>query len=716
MTNGPDGTDHLQGYAVPKDTHPGEQTNLAKIPISRVGNNKMENRHSEAHGQPADVVIRRPEKAATGQGPISINQSGNIESRGLDGTGQGPRRREATGQGPITVTHDGNSESRGLNGTGQGPKKHEATGQGPISVTQGGNIESRGLLIGTGQGPKRHEANGQGPTSVTQGGNSESRGLDGTGQGPRRHEATGQGPISINQSGNIESRGLIGIGQGPKKHEDTGQGPITVTQDGNSESRGLNGIGQGPKGHEAKGQGPITVTQDGNSESRGLNGIGQGPKGHEAKGQGPISVTQDGNSESRGLNGIGQGPKGHEAKGQGPISVTQGGNSESGGLNSTGQGPKGQEVTGQGPISVIQDGNVESEGRNRIGQGPKDGVEQPVTTATESKDDCRDTHKVTGQGPSSITLGGNSEFRGLFIAGQGPASTTNEGDLVVSDESDETTVAIDWVKSRVLNTVAVERDDGIKRPHSGQITLLKEVPTWKERCLGEALEWHGGLAEKISLWRGDITALQVDVVVNAAKSSLLGGGGVDGAIHRVAGPGLRDECATLNGCSVGEAKITGAHGLPAKHVIHTVGPRSGDEELIHCYQSCFSICEERNLQTIAFPCISTGHFGFPKERAAHLAVGTVKEILATGSPNIERVIFCVFTADDVEIYERVLHEYFPVDPVSEGEPVARRGVPYISGVYIEGMVQGIEANFTVDTGATITMMSRDVYERIPENQ
>ena len=178
---------------------------------------------------------------------------------------------------------------------------------------------------------------------------------------------------------------------------------------------------------------------------------------------------------------------------------------------------------------------------------------------------------------------------------------------------------------------------------------------------------------------------------------------------------LRDECATLNGCSVGEANITGAHGLPAKHVIHTVGPRSGDEKLIHCYQSCFSICEERNLQTIEFPCISTGHFGFPKERAAHLAVGTVKEILASGSSNIERVIFCVFTADDVEIYEWVLHEYFPVDPVSEGEPVARRGVPYISGVYIEGMVHRIEANFTVDTGATITMMSRDVYERIPEN-
>ena len=425
----------------------------------------------------------------------------------------------------------------------------------------------------------------------------------------------------------------------------------------------------------------------------------------ETTGQGPISVTQGGNMESRGLNGTGQGPKGHEATGQGPISVTQDGNSESRGLNSTGQGPKGHEATGQGPIS---------EGCNRIGQGPKDGVEQPVTTATESKDDCRDTHKVTGQGPSSINIGGNRESRGLYIAGQGPASTTNEGDLVVSDESDETTVAIDRVKSRVLNTVAVERDDGIKRAHSGQITLLKEVPTWKERCLGEALEWHGGLAEKIALWRGDITALQVDAVVNAAKSSLLGGGGVDGAIHRVAGPGLRDECATLNGCSVGEAKITGAHGLPAKHVIHTVDPRSGDEELIHCYQSCFSICAERNLQTIAFPCISTGHFGFPKEQAAHLAVGTVKEILATGSPNIERVIFCVFTADDVEIYERVLHEYFPVDPVSEGEPVARRGVPYISGVYIEGMVQGIEANCTVDTGATITMMSRDVYERIPE--
>ena len=196
-----------------------------------------------------------------------------------------------------------------------------------------------------------------------------------------------------------------------------------------------------------------------------------------------------------------------------------------------------------------------------------------MAIATEFKDDCRDIHKVTGQGPSWITLGGNSECRGLFIAGQGPASTTtSEGDLVVSDESDETIVANDWVKSRVLNTVLVERDDGIKRPHSEQITLLNEVPTWKERCRGEALKWHGGLAKKISLWRGDITGLHVDAVVNTAKSSLLGGGGVDGAIHRVAGPGLQDECATLNGYSVGEAKITGAHGLPARHVIHTVGP------------------------------------------------------------------------------------------------------------------------------------------------
>ena len=244
------------------------------------------------------------------------------------------------------------------------------------------------------------------------------------------------------------------------------------------------------KRHEAKGQGPISVTQDGNSESRGLNGTGQGPRVGARQ---PITPPAETRDECEHL---------HKATGQGPISVTQGGNIESMGLNGTGQGPKGHEATGQGPISVIQDGNVESEGRNRIGQGPKDGVEQPVTTATESKDDCRDTHKVTGQGPSSITLGGNSESRGLFIAGQGPASTTNEGDLVVSDESDETTVAIDWVKSRVLNAVAVERDDGIKRPHSGQITLLKEVPTWKERCLGEALEWHGGLAEKISLWRG----------------------------------------------------------------------------------------------------------------------------------------------------------------------------------------------------------------------
>ena len=190
---------------------------------------------------------------------------------------------------------------------------------------------------------------------------------------------------------------------------------------------------------------------------------------------------------------------------------------------------------------------------------------------------------------------------------------TSEGVLVVYDESDETTVVIDWSRARCSTLWRLcEEDDGIKEPYSEQITLLKEVPTWKERCLGEAMEWHGGLAEKISLWRGDITALLVDVVVNAAKSSLLGGG-VDGAIHIVAGPGLRDECATLNGCSVGEAKITCAHGLPVKHVIHTVGPRSGDEALSYCYQSSLSICEERHLQSIAFPCISTCHFGFTKE-------------------------------------------------------------------------------------------------------
>jgi len=139
--------------------------------------------------------------------------------------------------------------------------------------------------------------------------------------------------------------------------------------------------------------------------------------------------------------------------------------------------------------------------------------------------------------------------------------------------------------------------------------------------------------ERIKIVQGDITKQQVDAIVNAANSSLLGGGGVDGAIHRAAGPQLLAECQTLNGCATGEAKITGGYHLPAKWVIHTVGPvwrggDNGEEELLaQCYRSCLTIAESYEIKTIAFPAISTGAYGFPVDRAAPIALGEVKQFL-----------------------------------------------------------------------------------------
>ena len=155
---------------------------------------------------------------------------------------------------------------------------------------------------------------------------------------------------------------------------------------------------------------------------------------------------------------------------------------------------------------------------------------------------------------------------------------------------------------------------------------------------------------------GDITTLGVDAIVNAANSSLLGGGGVDGAIHRAAGPKLLEECRSLGGCETGEAKITGAYDLPARYVIHTVGPvwHGGDEgepDLLRaCYRNCLAIAAGRGVATIAFPGISTGIYGYPKGDAARIAVSTVREESAALGNTITEVTFCCFSAADLEIY------------------------------------------------------------------
>ena len=164
---------------------------------------------------------------------------------------------------------------------------------------------------------------------------------------------------------------------------------------------------------------------------------------------------------------------------------------------------------------------------------------------------------------------------------------------------------------------------------------------------------------KIKLHQGDITKMNVDAIVNAANSRLLGGGGVDGAIHRAAGYELLEECKTLNGCETGDAKITKGYKIPAKHIIHTVGPvwRGGNQNeialLASCYKRSLEIAGKNGIKTVAFPNISTGVYHFPKQKAAEIAISEVKNYLIE-HPEIEQVVFVVFDSENYEIYKERL--------------------------------------------------------------
>jgi len=165
--------------------------------------------------------------------------------------------------------------------------------------------------------------------------------------------------------------------------------------------------------------------------------------------------------------------------------------------------------------------------------------------------------------------------------------------------------------------------------------------------------------DKIEIVQGDITKLEVDAIVNAANTTLLGGGGVDGAIHRAAGPELLAECRTLGGCQLGEAKITRGYRLPTRFIIHTVGPvwrggkRGEPETLANCYRNSLQLAVETGIRTIAFPAISCGAYGYPIEEAAQIAVNTTREFLAT-TDQIEKVIFVLWDEDVYKTYRRIL--------------------------------------------------------------
>ncbi|XP_066033892.1 ADP-ribose glycohydrolase MACROD2 isoform X3 [Chamaea fasciata] len=227
-------------------------------------------------------------------------------------------------------------------------------------------------------------------------------------------------------------------------------------------------------------------------------------------------------------------------------------------------------------------------------------------------------------------------------------------------------------KERLLKMTLEER----RKEYLGDYVALKTIPTWMEDLKSENakedLQGKKSLSEKVSLYRGDITLLEVDAIVNAANSSLLGGGGVDGCIHRAAGPCLVAECRNLSGCETGQAKITCGYDLPAKYVIHTVGPiarghltDTHKENLASCYKSSLKLAKENNIRSIAFPCISTGIYGFPNEPAAVIALNTIKEWLSKNHNEVDRIIFCVFLEVDYKIFKKKMGEFFPLDDANE---------------------------------------------------
>jgi O-acetyl-ADP-ribose deacetylase (regulator of RNase III) len=224
----------------------------------------------------------------------------------------------------------------------------------------------------------------------------------------------------------------------------------------------------------------------------------------------------------------------------------------------------------------------------------------------------------------------------------------------------------DWkrIKEEKLSQPLEER-----RKHyacGDKFVRFEEVKTWKETSLGSNPDAgnysvNHAFNDKISLFVGDITRLEIDAIVNAANKQLAGGGGVDGAIHRAAGRDLlQAECRSIGGCETGHAVMTGGYNLPARYIIHTVGPVGEKPGLLErCYRNSLELAVEHGLRSIAFPCISTGIYGYPNDRAAHVAISAVRKFLELNPNALDRVIFCLFLEVDVKLYNNLLNVYFP---------------------------------------------------------
>jgi len=278
----------------------------------------------------------------------------------------------------------------------------------------------------------------------------------------------------------------------------------------------------------------------------------------------------------------------------------------------------------------------------QVQQFPDIHNEPPKTTTDEKEKEAKDTSTEENTTPAETT---QSSTEGESNKAQG--------------EAESVPAAKEEQKEGEENKQSAEKDndsDDSDEDEDEEEIKSDDVPTKR------LFEPNAELNRKVCIWQGDITRLEIDAVVNAANTSLLGGGGIDGAIHRAAGPMLLAECETLNGCETGNTKITRGYNLPAKYVLHTVGPiGENPAKLESCYRTCLELVEKYNIRSVAFCGVSTGIYGYPLYPAARIALSTVRKWLEKddNKNKVDRIIFCTFLDKEQVCYTTLMPEYFP---------------------------------------------------------